>query len=66
MNSIKMTNYDRLFVFVAEEGERNGMLPFKDKLTVFHEFFRLFRAEFVCNLDFQEFVNEELKQLNNQ
>jgi hypothetical protein len=63
MDSLKMANYDRLFVFVAEEGERNGMLPFKDKVTVFHEFFRLFRAEFVCDLDFQEFVKEEFNNL---
>ncbi|MEO6285818.1 MAG: hypothetical protein ABIN80_28585 [Dyadobacter sp.] len=61
---LKYTNYDRLFVFVAEEGERNGMLNVNDKIIVFHEFFKIFRNEFVTELDFREFIKEEFNHLN--
>jgi hypothetical protein len=60
----KQLAYDTLFVFVAEEGGENRYLPVDKKITVFHEFFRLFRQEFITDLDFQEFTKEEFKQLN--
>lgn len=63
-DGLKYTNYDKLFVFIAEEGERNGILCVKDKITVFHEFFKLFRNEFITDLDFNEFIKEEFKQIN--
>lgn len=65
MENSDTSPYDQLFIFIIEEGERNGLLPVKDKITVFHEFMKLFRNEFVTDLDFKEFVLEEFKHFNN-